>query len=1416
MSDNKNTGTQIPPQGTGTSVPPPAGTGTRVPPRGTGTAVPPSGTGTAVPPSGTGTAVPPAGTGTAVSPGAPGSSAPIGGTALIPEYDEYVIKGIRYRVLPDLTAKTLAKKSGEAKIFVVENGGRKFVIKLYMPGHSPNHVILDEVQKAKGGFMIDLYDHGRWDDPGHQGLTLDYEVMAYAPYGSLADMKLRGDEKKFRDVAWRMAFCIKQCHDHRILHRDIKPENFLFTDPEHTKFVITDFGIARSITGRGPVKVDTAKSSYFVSPEGSMSSKDRTTYVDRPTDYYSMGMTLLALWIGLDNFYSLFPYDQLEELDRLKLNNKVISEIGDDMLGMTAYSRSLLERLLEAGDESRADFDEIKRWYEGETLKTGSAAEAATSKSAFNVTFDETKGKVAHSREELARMMMEDPEFAKSFIYRGMARAALQGSFPRLAADIDDIPQRLYPRPDEQAVGVYAACLLLDPTIPFIGRKQNKCNTPKEIAAELATNTDYYATELAKKASMLWAFLRTRGDQVKGFPEKFQPMIARSGGHGVFALCKALNPEMRIKDRKGNSIADIPALTRYIWDNRVSLAKELGNPDHMVWTYLASFGPNAASLSRSYPAKIKQGGVSEIFALCLNLDKKMPYYGKSNNPCSNEKAVADELWSNFAAYCKELSDPNHQLWKYMRLWNDSWRSVADTYPALIAKHADNYLFKLIYLLDGTKPFTIRNPKTKSVESVSNFDELVASIAKNGTTGDTLKTFSQECFITWLRQSKREEDRKRAGMVEDIVKKFGSSAEDRGWFILYSLAPKAGMFMYENQDYTPAQLGKYLNDEAKGVDGVFSSFLYSPDKFQGCRMYQYMLARKMDQYIMGINKIIDVPANIAAHKSAPYDHEIARYKVIEYLGAKPSFTFPQSKTVATSLDDVKRVSQSERDACINKGLAAFLTIFFHEGKNATFSLEKLKDYYDFIAYYCPAHTGMQRSRAARQRVSGAVSARDKAWRSLRLTSRIVTWLCLVPMVAIVAWMIVTAFTDGSADLKEAFMAIGKFIAIGLAIVGGICGAEGGIFGIIIGALIGYWVPYWIFSLLSGIAPFILAGLVIFGAIWCIRKMHVSKTDQYIPTATDYNNLRKQADLYVMCEAFGTTQRTFGSNSSSVDPTGTFNLSEQAATGQRSQVRKAALWMILLTIITLVIGVSLYKTVDRIESGEYATAGMAVPADLPGTWSGTFHGRTATMALQLTDGTDVEGSVLIQYSTPMTQTVKGSLSYGELTLEVTDVPGATYSGKVTSDDNGVITYTGVYNNPRKGTRHDFTFTHVGTSTAAAQVSDDGFTTTDSGLQYKILRKGSGKTPGPTSKVRVNYEGRLLDGTVFDQSPAGEPVQFGVADVVPGFAEGLQLMKSGGKAIFRIPSSLAYGSKGVPQVGIGPDTDIEFEVELLSVTK
>ncbi|MGA2032031.1 MAG: FKBP-type peptidyl-prolyl cis-trans isomerase [Thermoguttaceae bacterium] len=108
----------------------------------------------------------------------------------------------------------------------------------------------------------------------------------------------------------------------------------------------------------------------------------------------------------------------------------------------------------------------------------------------------------------------------------------------------------------------------------------------------------------------------------------------------------------------------------------------------------------------------------------------------------------------------------------------------------------------------------------------------------------------------------------------------------------------------------------------------------------------------------------------------------------------------------------------------------------------------------------------------------------------------------------------------------------------------------------------------------------------------------------------------------------------------------------------------------------------------------------------------------------------------------------------------------------------------------------------------------TTLASGLQYKVLRSGTGHSPKASDTVKVHYEGTLLDGTVFDSSiKRGEPAVFPVRGVIRGWTEALQLMKVGDKLRLFIPPELAYGSKGAGNV-IGPNAVLTFDVELLAI--
>ncbi|WP_439533348.1 FKBP-type peptidyl-prolyl cis-trans isomerase [Polymorphobacter sp.] len=110
--------------------------------------------------------------------------------------------------------------------------------------------------------------------------------------------------------------------------------------------------------------------------------------------------------------------------------------------------------------------------------------------------------------------------------------------------------------------------------------------------------------------------------------------------------------------------------------------------------------------------------------------------------------------------------------------------------------------------------------------------------------------------------------------------------------------------------------------------------------------------------------------------------------------------------------------------------------------------------------------------------------------------------------------------------------------------------------------------------------------------------------------------------------------------------------------------------------------------------------------------------------------------------------------------------------------------------------------------------GVLTTRSGLQYNVIREGTGPRPGRGDVVLVHYEGKLIDGTVFDSSyQRGEPAAFPLDQVIPGWTEGVQLMPTGSKYHFVVPPALAYGARGAGGV-IPPGAVLEFDIELLAI--
>jgi FKBP-type peptidyl-prolyl cis-trans isomerase FkpA len=125
--------------------------------------------------------------------------------------------------------------------------------------------------------------------------------------------------------------------------------------------------------------------------------------------------------------------------------------------------------------------------------------------------------------------------------------------------------------------------------------------------------------------------------------------------------------------------------------------------------------------------------------------------------------------------------------------------------------------------------------------------------------------------------------------------------------------------------------------------------------------------------------------------------------------------------------------------------------------------------------------------------------------------------------------------------------------------------------------------------------------------------------------------------------------------------------------------------------------------------------------------------------------------------------------------------------------------------------------GTKFLAENAKKAGIKTTESGLQYQVISEGKGDAPTLENNVKVDYEGTLIDGTVFDSSyKRGKSAEFAIKQVIPGWTEGIQLMKTGSHYKFFIPSDLAYGDRDVGEGAIPANSVLIFDVELLEVLK
>ncbi len=406
--------------------------------------------------------------------------------------DEFVFDGLKYK-----NEGILSDTSGEALVFTLTRGGKKYALKLYYydPDHRPDHKILEKIKKlGSSGLVVNIVSHGEWENPSAPGEKNDYELMEFCEGGSLDNVILEGDEKALAQVAVSMGAAIDFLSKHGILHRDIKPGNFFYADKAKTRIVLADFGISAECPVGGTCKIDEMRSPVYAAPEFYTNVPGEPAEVGVESDFFSLGMSLLCLWLGKAKLTA-----KEGQLLKAKMNEAL--PMPKDM---SEHTRSLIRALTRLKMADRATFDDIKRWAKGESLDTGTASDVHSD---FHVVFNSATNKIANSPAELARLLVEDMPLGKKYLYSGrVTRWLEETNRNELAVNVEEIVEDIYP--GNQRAGLMATAYMLDPSMDYAAPDGNHYSDPAEISQLILCNNAEMSSEITDPESDFMIYLR--------------------------------------------------------------------------------------------------------------------------------------------------------------------------------------------------------------------------------------------------------------------------------------------------------------------------------------------------------------------------------------------------------------------------------------------------------------------------------------------------------------------------------------------------------------------------------------------------------------------------------------------------------------------------------------------------------------------------------------------------------------------------------------------------------------------------------------------------------------------------------------------------------------------------------------------
>ena len=400
------------------------------------------------------------------------------------------LRGIEYE-----QTSVLSENTGEAQVFLVKKDGKEYVLKLYYPNFDINKKLMQVVRSFDFEMIVNLIDYGR---TYVDGKNRQYELMEYLKGGTLKDVKLHGDFNRFRRLALQAAAALAYCHKSYVLHKDVKPTNYFFRDEDQKELVLGDFGISSLQDAPGKsFRTTQARTPIYAAPEMYTDVIDGVVEITYAADFYSLGMTLFALWLG-ESPMSTNERTMMKQKNEGRLPR--LNELPDRV-------KQIVQGLTSVNQQTRWGYDEVERWFKGEDVAVDISSPFLRYKS-FVV--DPERNLIAENVHELVPLLLDNEQLGMNYLYNGRIIQWLeQSGNVKMSTIVKDIVEKKYP--NDQHAGLHASCYAMEPTMNYRDVSNEECEDVMAIAMSLLTYQEKYAIMLMNPNDSLFLWLEARG-----------------------------------------------------------------------------------------------------------------------------------------------------------------------------------------------------------------------------------------------------------------------------------------------------------------------------------------------------------------------------------------------------------------------------------------------------------------------------------------------------------------------------------------------------------------------------------------------------------------------------------------------------------------------------------------------------------------------------------------------------------------------------------------------------------------------------------------------------------------------------------------------------------------------------------------